>query len=309
MKDNERNDYGLLNPDGRITNVFESKNTSLNDSKYFTKENNVSGINEQEQVKEQATSKTGLRKSGVRSPTTNLVSVSGFFATTAVAVAGAVVVVAYVVAASVVLAMAELFAVTSDSLTFYVQCYMNEGCSNVARLYYEEQVIEEMPIDEPFLQFYELNADSSYVLEIFDTISEKVVFQKEFKTAPENTYGVGFETWIEENTLMLYPYMDEDFPIPEEVTAYTISVFDQKGNNIYKNTVEALDEEYIIELPEGIFTQPEEQIISVDDPSTNNPITDDGVVEIKEEFVYVSIVYNWNGYPVGNIQSVSNRGW
>lgn len=310
MKENERNDYGLVNPDGRIANVFESKNTSINDTKGFTKENNVSEVNEQEQVKEQTVTKTGLREKSAKPMTTNLVSVSGYFATTAVAVAGAVVVAAYVVAASIGMAVAELFAITNDSLTFYVQCYLNDENSYIARLYSEEQTIEEFEVTKPFLEFYELNPDTAYTLEIVNAESKETVFQKEFKTAAEDVYGVEFESWIEENTLMIYPYVNEDFPIPEEVTTYTISIFDQKGNSIYKNTFETLEEEYVIELPEGTFTNPKTQGAGTGGSSTSDPSTgDETVSEEMEQIIYVAILYNLNGIPIGKIQQVSNQGW
>lgn len=311
MKENERNDYRLDNPDGRMQNVFESRNDFYNDKKNFVNENNVANVREQELVRERTNANSIEKPKATRQPTTNLNMVSGFFATTAVAVAGAVVVAAYVVAASAILAVAELFAVTGDSLTFYVQAYLNDEYSYVARLYSEEKMMEEMPIKEPFIQFYGLTPENSYTLQIIDTKKEEeIVFEKDFTTASEEAYAMSFESWIEESELVIDIYGKEEFPSLEDVTSYTISVFDKKGKSVYKQTFETLEDEYRIpielEQAETISSYVNPILSDSAGPTADDPVEEEyDEYEYAETLFYVGIVYKLGEFTIGTIQSVS----
>ena len=316
-KEKENNDFYLTNPDGQMQNVFESKNIFTNESKNFVQENNIAQVQEQEYIPEQFVQ--NKPKTISRGSTTNLNTVSGFFATTAVAVASSVVIVVAIIVASI--SNFQLFATTSDSLTFYVQGYLSEDNFYTVRLYNEEKTQEEFFIKEPFIQFYGLMPETTYTLEVVDPNTEEVVFTQEYTTPPQDSFCISFEPWIEDNILTITTFQ-EDMPEIEGVTSYTISVYDAKGNNIFEKTVKELDEEYTVQLSNSNLTP-----IKQTDPNTAdgagdsgdaNPTTGDGngetittdddvITEEKEEIYYVGIVYQKGDYTIGTIQTISNR--
>lgn len=320
-KEKENNDFCLTNPDGRMQNVVESKNDFTNDSKNFVQENNVTGVKEQEYIQEQFVKPKP--KSVNRGSNTNLTSVSGFFATTTVAVASTVVIAVAVVVASI--ANLQLFATTSDSLTFYVQYYLNEDCSYTARLFNSNEYEEEISITEPFIQFYGLMPNSAYTLEVVDTKTEEVVFTQEYNTAPEDSYGVSFEAWIEDNTLTITIFQ-EDILNVEGIQSYTISVYDAKGENIFEKTVNELDKEYTVQLSNNNLTpitQTDQNTAGAaetggdEDPTTgddngetiNITADDDVITEEKSEIYYIGVVYQKDQQTIGCIQCASKGGW
>ena len=313
MKENEKNDFCLTNPDGKIQNVFESKNSFSNESKNFAAENNVSRVHEQEYIQERFIESKPKAVGKDRGTTTNLNAVSSFFATTTVAVASTVVIAVTVIVATLV--GAQLYATTSDVLTFYVQSYLDEEHTYIARLYSEEDMVGEMPIEEPFVEFFELSPDCAYTFEIIDGKSEEVVFTQEYKTAPQDSYSISFEAWIEGNTLTINTYLDQDFPNVENIESYMISVYDNNGDKLYEQTVEKLDLEYTISLPDNNTTTP----TSSDKPNTADLGDDSGqgftngddvvLEEEQDEVYYVGIVYQKDGYTIGSVQRISKRGW
>lgn len=281
-KDNEFTEYGFSNPDGRMENVYETKNDFTNDKKDFVNENNVSGLKEQEKFDEKNVSKVKVNSRIIRKPSTNLVALSGFFATTTVAVASAIIIVAFVLANSII--NVELYAVTYDTLTFYVQCEFSEESPLVAKLYdkQEQYVMYEYSIMEPFLTFYELNPDTYYTFEVYDTKNDEVVFTSDYKTAPDTYFPAYFESWVEvdEETweateLKIYSYSEQDMPL-EDVDFYTISVYDGVGKRIFVKDVDKMNEEYSIDI-----------------------------VDKEQEMYYVGVVYYKNGYSIGYIQYAS----
>ena len=164
-KQKENNDLGLTNPDGKMQNVVESRNNFTNDSKNFVKENNVAEVKEQEYVAEQFVQTTS--KPVDRGSTTTLNTLSGFWATTAVAVASTVVIAVAVVVAT--MANFQLFATTSDSLTFYVQGYINEDNPYIIKLYNDDNT-EEITIKDPFVQRGRRDAFRQFTVLIFKRI-------------------------------------------------------------------------------------------------------------------------------------------
>lgn len=301
---NKENDFCLENPDGRMNNTFESKNVFTNDNKNFVKENNVSEVKEQEYVQERFVEKPKK----IRGPTTNLNAVSGFLATTAVAVASTVVIVVSVIVSAIV--GAGLYATTSNTLTFYVQPYVSgEEHSYIAMLCDEDGIVEEKLIEEPFVEFYNLKSSVDYTLKIIDVESEDVVFHQNYKTAPQDFYAATFEAWIENNVLTISTFKQQNMQI-EGVQSYTISVYDSKGNAFFEKTVETLDGEYTIALSDKALTANS----STADPNGENsgdtavqPSGDgDGTVVgvNQEEKFYVGIVYQKDDYVIGSIQCV-----
>lgn len=314
-KEKENNDFCLINPDGKLQNVFESKNIFTNESKNFVQENNTADVTEQEYVEEQFV-KT-QPKTISRGSTTTLNSVSGFFATTAVAVASSVVIAVAVIVASI--SNLQLFATTGDSFTFYVQGYLStEDNVYIARLCSEEKTQEEISITEPFIQFYGLMPETKYTLEVVDPNTQEVVFTQEYTTAPQDSFCISFEPWIEEGILTITTFQ-EDMPEIEGVQSYTISVYDAKGNNIFEKVVNTLDAEYSMQLP-NTTTTPTADPITADggedggtDPTTGDgngetiPSGDDIITEEEGDMYYVAIVYQKDAYTIGSVQTIFNR--
>ena len=264
--DDELNDYGVSNPDGKINNVYENKIDFNNEKSDFFKENNTEKVEEFIDVKEQNSQKVQMPKKEGYKPNVNLVTLSSIFATAVVSVVGTVVVIAFVLTNSII--NIDLFACTCESLTFYVQ--MNEQYSEtgneqdkdmrfVARLYKTQDLKESQNANtsdgapmqeyslgfEPFIEFTELEPDTYYTLEVYDYNGEKVLLQKEYKTAPEDCYAVGVEMFSEEaGNFILAVYPDEvvntDF--------YTINVFDEKGKRIFVKDIGIEENEYVIPM-------------------------------------------------------------
>ena len=288
MNSKEKNDLGLTNPDGKMQGVFESRNNFTNDSKNFVQENNTADVKEQEYVPEQFVQTTS--KPVDRGSTTTLNTLSGFWATTAVAVASTVVIAVAVVVATV--ANFQLFATTSDSLTFYVQGYLNEDNSYIVRLYNDKNT-EEYAIKEPFIQFYGLMPETTYAIEVVDTTTDEVVLTQEFSTAPQDSYGVSFEAWIEDGAMLIKTFQDSLTNV-EGIEYYTLSIYDAKGTGIFEKSVISLDEEYSVQLPTNNSSN------DVNDPNSNNATTNP---TNKSETYYVGLVYKKGNHIIGSTQS------
>ena len=287
-KEDEKNDFCLDNPDGKIQNLFESRNDFSNDKKNFVQENNVADVKEQEYVEERFVSKPQKRQT----TTTNLKAVSGLLATTAVAVASTVVIVVSVIAASVL--GVQLFATTSDSLTFYFQEYLSSvEHSYYARLFNEDKQVEQMLIEGAFVEFYGLMPNSTYTLKVVDVESEEVMFEQEYTTAPENYEAVSFESKIEDGSLIILTYNSQNSSVFENVSSYTISVFDEQGTNIYEKTVGTLEQEYVVPLPSDSEQSSENS--GADPQQSSN-------VNSTEEIYYAGVVYQKDGNKIGRIQ-------
>lgn len=280
-KEKEKNEFCLTNPDGKMQDVFESKKDFVNESKNFVKENNVADTKEQEYVPEQFVQTT--QKQTSRGSTTNLISVSGFFATTAVAVASTVVIAIAVIAASI--ANFQLFAATGDSLTFYTQSYLDEEYSYSVILFNDDDS-QEMIIERPFVEFYGLMPDKTYTAKIINTKTDEIVFMQEYKTAPQDYYELSFEAWAENNVMIIKTYQDS-MPSVEGIEYYTISIYDAKGKNIFEKTTKELDAEYDFQLPE------------------NNSVTTDNTKPVDEVY-YVGLVYKKGNHTIGRVQEAMN---
>lgn len=283
--DNELNNYGFSNPDGRITNVSENKIFFSNEKANFIKENNTLNLQEQVKVEEKVSTNEGSQSqsTGFQELKANFVAISNLLATSIVGVAGAAVIVV-ATAALIITSMfnINMYACSCDSLTFYIQRedISSESDKLMVRLYNDQMSNRWELGSEPFIEFSELDPDTSYTFEIYDYETEEILYTQEFKTAPMDYYSVGCEFWMEEEgVLSVYVYIDM-FDMEEDSSyIYTLSLYNSLGEEI---------------VTEDIIVEPSEPI------EEGNYYS----FEINEnEYYYIGIRYNRDDYLIGNIQS------
>ena len=120
------------------------------------------------------------------------------------------------------------------------------------------------------------------------------MFTQEYSTAPQDSYGVSFEAWIEDGVMLIQTFQDSLTDV-EGIEYYTLSIYDTKGNNIFEKSVISLDEKYSVQLPANNPSN------DVNDPNSNNATTNP---TNKSETYYVGLVYKKGNHIIGSTQSV-----
>ena len=168
--DNELNNYGFSNPDGKL-NLCENNISFSNEKANFIKENNTLNLQEQVKVEEKVSTSGSDQSSGFQELKANFVAISNLLATSIVGVAGAAVMVV-ATAALIITSMFNvgMYACACDSLTFYIQRdnIESESSKFMVRLYNDQMSNSWELGNEPFIQFSELDPDTIYTFEIYD---------------------------------------------------------------------------------------------------------------------------------------------